>query len=113
MVTPPGATDPVPGAILLTAATDVHKDTRTVFVHDVKLASVRFPALEGTTEEELKEIVRSKFPQQPVAFSLDRALAMVERSNVRVREVKLNDQPPKIFVSTEPAVLVLIDGETA
>jgi hypothetical protein len=113
MVTPPGKDEPVPGAIQLTAETDVHKDTRTVFFHDFELASVRFPTLEGTTEEQLKEIVRSRFPKQPVAVSLDRVLAQVERSNVRVREVKLDDTPPKIFVSTEPAVLVLIDGETA
>ena len=113
MVTPPGQSEPVPGAVELKAKTDTHMDTRTVFIHDFELGEVRFPALEGTTEEQLKEIVRSTFPKEPVAVSLDRMLAMVERSEVRVREVELNDQPPKILVSTTPAILVNIDGETA
>ena len=113
MVTPPGKKDPVPGAVQLTARTDTHRDTRTVFFHHFELTSVRFPAIEGASEEQLSEIVRSIFPQQPVAVSLDRVLAMVEHSGIQAREVKLNDEPPEIFVSTEPAILVLIDGETA
>ncbi len=113
MLTPPGSEETVAGAVKVRAKTDTHMDTRTVFIHDIEIAEVRFPSLAGTSTEDVEKMVRSTFPEEPVALSLDRLLASIESSQTRGRKVELNDAPPPIFVSTRPAILINVDGEPA
>lgn len=112
LLTPPGA-EPVAGAVKLRAQTDTDMDTRTVFIYDLELVDVRIPEIPGTPREQVEEVVRSTFPDKPIAVSLDRVLAGIARSQVRGRQVELNAAPPTIFVSRRPAVLVNVDGEPA
>ncbi len=113
MLTAPGAEEGVAGAVKLVAKTDTHMDTRTVFIHDLELAEIRIPEIDGTSPERVREIVRSTFPEKPIAVSLDRVLAGISKSEVQGRKVELNDKPPAIFVSTKPAVLVNVNGDPA
>jgi hypothetical protein len=57
------------------------------------------------------EEVRKVFPRGPVEVSLDRVLANLEREDVVIRQVEVANDPPPLFVSRRPAVLLILDGE--
>ena len=103
--------EPVVGALRLRGDTDVDSESRTVYIHGVEIVDVRFPALEGVTQERMREELHKLFPPEPVALSLDRITAAMDHSELSVREVKVKDDPPKIFYSTAAARLVIFDGE--
>ena len=111
MISLQGRDEPLAGALRLAAETDTHFDTRTVFLHDLEIVESRFPSTAGPPAEELARRVRSVFPDELIAVSLDRMLAMVERSEIQSRPVDLGDEPPMIYVEQAPAVLVVLDGE--
>lgn len=78
-----------------------------------KKRELRFP---NTTEAESTALRRTieelHPPQQSLTVSLDRLLAYLEPENQRLQHsVQLNLDPPKIFHSNKPAILVMIMGE--
>ncbi len=98
------------GVLELNADTSVDKDARTVTTFNPQ-RKIRFPNVPDNQQTKLTMIVNSLLPEkQSLVISLDRLLAYMERANVKSREVKLNLEPPKIFYSTEPAILVIFLG---
>jgi len=107
-----GKEDPVFGTAWFTTRVDVDRDTRIVEVVDLKVSRVRFP--EATEEEEqwLIAILEKELPTAGMSMSLDRLTASLEAIEERRKAAEgLNDDPPKILLSEEPAVLVTLDGE--
>ena len=56
-------------------------------------------------------LLKAFFPKDAVLISLDRMLAAAEDEATPGQKTALKTNPPKIFVSTEPAILLLVDGE--
>ncbi len=111
-VTGPNASKALYGIVSLAARTDVDKEDRAVTLEDLKVTSALFPANESEQSDLLKTI-RESLPQWPVTVSLDRLLAdlSITEAETDAEQVKLRNTPPKIIVSSIPAVLISIDGE--
>jgi hypothetical protein len=107
---PPGGA-PVPGVASLTADTLVDRDTRTVFLRDIEVKSVRFPGADAAAAHNLELWFRGMVPSGGEPISVDRLMAAIERDRVTARTVAVKNDPPRIFYSTSPALLLLVDGE--
>ena len=110
-VTPAGG-KPTPGVVSIQARTDADKETRTVVISNIKLVDTRFPSVDTATDAKLDELVRTFFkPDNTMTISLDRLTAEVEEGKVSGPAVKVDNNPPKIFVSRVPTVLLLVDDK--
>ena len=109
-VTPAGG-KPTPGVVSIQARTDADKETHTVVISNIKLIDARFPSTDAAGDAKLGELVRTFFkPDNTMTISLDRLTAEVEEGKVSGPAVKVDNNPPKIFVSRVPTVLLLVDN---
>ncbi len=111
LLTPAGG-KPTPGVVSMRARTDANKDDRTVVISNIQLIDARFPSADAATATQLGALARSLMKTaNTMTISLDRLLASVEEGKVSGPAVQVKNNPPKIFVSKEPAVLLLVDGK--
>ena len=110
-LTPAGGQATV-GVVSLTAQTDTSIEQRQVLIRDIKATSIRFPSADANMALKLEQTARQLLPLQAVTISLDRLLAGIERSKVVTAPVAVKNDPPKIFYSAKPAILLLVDGKT-
>jgi hypothetical protein len=105
---------PVYGVVWLTARTDVDRETRLVRLDDVQVVKASFPS-HADRADEFALAIREHIPTHDVYVALDRLQASlaVTRAESQHATVHVRNDPPRIFVSTEPAVLVLVDGQPA
>jgi hypothetical protein len=99
------------GVFSFHAATDTNQETRTVYLHDVEYTSIRFPSLDAQAASQMEQLFRSLAPHEAEPISLDRLLADLDRSNVTAPSVQVKNDPPEIFYSTSPAILLSVQGE--
>src|ERR1700727_1086668 len=110
-VTPAGG-KPTPGVGSIPARTDADKETRNVVISNIKLTDIRFPSADAAGDAKLGELVRTFFkPDNTITISLDRLTAEVEEGKVSGPAGKVDNKPPKIFVSRGPTVLLLVDDK--
>jgi hypothetical protein len=109
-LTPRGGQE-VLGVASLTANTVVDNETRTAVLRNVTVKSVRFPSVDAQAAGQLERLFRSLIPSNGEAISVDRIMAMMERDKMPVRTVELKNDPPPIFYSASPALLLMVDGE--
>src|ERR1700735_684086 len=110
-VTPAGG-KPTPGVVSIQARTDANKETRTVVISNIKLVDTRFPSVDTATDAKLDQLVRTFFkPDNTMTISLDRLTAEVEEGKVSGPAGKVDNNPPKIFVSRVPTVLLWVDDK--
>jgi hypothetical protein len=78
-----------------------------------KKRDLRFPNTSNKEAEALRAVVEELHPYgQAMTVSLDRVLAYLDPAQQRLQPaVDLNLEPPKIFYSRKPAILVMIQGE--
>jgi hypothetical protein len=110
-IQPQGAPQPTFGTIKLQAATRVDRVERTVVFEQLQITSAEFPSASAQAEGYLKTL-RSLLPKQVPGISLDRveaSLALIEARR-KASGMPLNNDPPTIIYSTQPALLVLVDG---
>jgi hypothetical protein len=112
VVLTPASGQSVPGMIILQAQTDTDLDERMVAIHDIHVTKVLFPSLDDAAQEKIRSRVEELFPKDAVMISLDRMLAAAEGPEAPGQKMPLKTDPPKIFVSTEPAILLLVDGDS-
>ena len=101
----------VVGVVSVHALTDVDVDTRTVLIHDLTISETRFPSLEAEAAARMDQLMRTFLaPDKTVTISLDRLVASVNKPD-SVVGVDVNNDPPPIFVSYGPAILVQVEGQ--
>ena len=107
-----GATKPALGSIKIEANTKVAVSERLVSFSDFKITESSFPTL---PKEQLREVVAEidkAIPDDERMIGLDRVLASVDRSQILPKNIDgVKAEPPTIFFSKKPALLVNIDGE--
>ena len=109
---PKGAQKNELGTVKLESDTRVSLSERLVRFPLVKVTEANFPKLDRDQLREVVSTITDGIPDQERVIALDRVLASVEKSQIIPREVKgLKSDPPQIFYSTSPAVLVNLDGE--
>lgn len=103
---------PAVGTLKIEADTEVSLTERLVKFSVLKLTEANFQSL---TKEQTREIVtevEKTIPDEDRVIGLDRVLAMLDKSQIIPKNVAgIKADPPEIFFSKTPAVLVNIDGE--
>jgi len=107
------AGQPTVGVVYLRARTDTNLDTRNVVLSQFQVTSTKFPSLEEAGAANMDQLVKTFLsPTATINISLDRLLAELEEKKPDSEPVvPVKNDPPKIFVSYENAILLLVDGE--
>jgi len=99
------------GVVSFQALTDVNKDNRTVYLHDIQYSSVRFPSLNAQDASKMEQIYRTIAPHDTVPLALDRLMADLDRTKEPASAVAVKNDPPTIFYSAGPAILLNVQGD--
>ncbi len=107
-----GASKPALGSLKVEADTKVAVSERLVNFSVLQVTESNFPTLK---KEEVREVVAEiveAIPDEERVIALDRVLASLDRSQILPKNAEgVKADPPKIFFSQSPAVLVNLDGE--
>ena len=106
-ITPAGGRTAV-GVMVLTGDTQVDNENQMVLISNLKIVSTHYPSLSPSETEPLDRLVRTFLPPT-VNVSLHRLVASVPKKE-SVPGVQLRNDPPVIFVSYKPAILLDVDG---
>ena len=110
--TPKGATKPALGTVKVESDTSVALDERLVSFSELKIAEPNFPTLQRDQLRTVVEEIIASVPLDERVIALDRVLANIDTSQIIPKNVEgVKADPPPIFFSKTPAVLVNIDGE--
>ncbi|MDX2154281.1 MAG: hypothetical protein SFV54_26305 [Bryobacteraceae bacterium] len=101
--------EPVYGTFRFEAETLVDTDRKLVLLRNITAFDMRFPP--SAASAQLPELTRQLLPTEALVVALDRLLAFVQTREVPRKEARVLTEPPPIFVSTRPAVLVIVDGD--
>ena len=87
-------------------------DDRLVSFSDMALTETNLPTLQKEQVRDVVAQISKAMPEEDRVIALDRVLAYVDKSQITPKNVEgLNTDPPPIFFSQTPAVLVNIDGD--
>ncbi|MGD8698697.1 MAG: hypothetical protein PVJ43_05365, partial [Gemmatimonadales bacterium] len=111
-VTPDGSDQMVFGAVWIESYVETDRDARTVTVMDVEIPRVRFPNASEEEERQLAELLAREMETWDLVISLDRILTGLELvEQERAAAEGLATDPPNILFTTEPSILVTLDGK--
>jgi hypothetical protein len=99
------------GVASVSCNTLVDKDSRTVYLKDIQIVDVRFPSLSGDSVTLMGNLFKKLAPGDPEVISLDRLMADLKSTQQAQKGVQLNNDPPPIFYSSKPAVLLMVDKD--
>jgi hypothetical protein len=109
-LTPKGGKQTV-GVMNIQAQTDVNVDDRTVVLSNLLMTDTHFPSLDESASQPMDQLVRTFLPpDSSVTISLDRLVAAVSKSETSPT-VPVRNDPPAIFISNRPAILLHVDGQ--
>ena len=109
-----GATKPALGSMKIEADTKVSVSERLVSFSDFRITESNFPTLPKEQMRELVAEIDQAIPDDDRVIGLDRVLASVDRSQIMPEERRgVKADPPTIFYSQTPAILVNLDGEAS
>ena len=110
-ITPSGAREPILGALWLSADTDTDMDARVVKLSNLTVEHANFPALDEQESAQMIQVLQKSLTENVREVSVDRILANLKRTRESDRSFQGSSEPPKIFVSESPAILVQFDGD--
>ncbi len=111
VVTVDPSTEPIYGIAQVKARTAVDTEARLVRVDEPEYV-FRFPDANAESDAACQQLIDEVLPQrQTMTVSLDLLLALVNAPDSQPREVEVNLDPPPIFYSNRPAILVMFDGD--
>jgi len=101
----------VVGVVVMHGRTSVNIDERNVVITDFSIKEASFPSLSAEESARMDKLARSFLaPDHTVIMSLDRFMALATKPKENPT-VSLKNDPPRIFASYGPAILVQTDGE--
>ncbi len=107
-----GAEKPAVGTIKLEADTKVALEERLVSLEGFKIVEANFQTLPKEQVQELVAQIDKTIPKDDRVIALDRILANLDKSGIVPKAAEgLKADPPTIFFSKTPAVIVNLDGE--
>ncbi len=110
-VTPEGEVDAVVGVAEFVAETEANIEERVVAVENVAITVTSFPESSEERRTQLDSLVRNSVQERTHYVPLDVVLSYVAPDKKVPEETGLSFEPPPIFYSSTPAVLVMTDGE--
>ena len=109
---PVGATKATLGTVTLEAGTSVSLEDRLVRLSPVKVTEMNFGSLGRDVLQDILAQIQSGIPDGERVIALDRVLAYVDKSQIIPKNLDgLKADPPKVFYSTKPAILVGFDTD--
>jgi hypothetical protein len=107
-----GAEKPVVGTIKIEADTQVALEQRLVRFSTFKITEANFQTLPKEQTAEIVKEIEKHIPADDRIIDLDRVVAYVDKSSIRPKNLPgIRADPPKLYVSKIPAILVSFDGE--
>ena len=102
---------PVYGVVWGTTHTSVDKDARLVRLYDRQFTKAVFPSAPDK-QAAWKQVLEREVQPAVKEIALDRLAAMLEvaAADKLAASVPVKNDPPKILLSTRPAILVYVDG---
>jgi hypothetical protein len=105
-------TKPILGTITVEADTKVSLTERLVSFSAMKITEANFHSLAKERVAAITAAIDKGIPDNERVIALDRVLANIDKSAIVPRNVEgIKADPPTIFFSTTPAVIVNLDGE--
>jgi hypothetical protein len=104
-----GSDDSYYGSMRFAAATDTDIEAREVLLHDVVVQELSIEGLNEQSEEYL--LIKEAFESKARTVPLDLVLAYLPQGTKLNSVDGLNPEPPIIFASESPAILLFVDGE--
>jgi len=101
------------GVVYITGATSVDTYTHIVSISNMNITQVHFPSLDATTAASMEQIVRGILTlNHTVNESMEQIVACTPKQSPAKTTTVQND-PPTIFVSNTPAILLQLEGQAA
>ncbi len=111
-ITPAGGQAHV-GVVTVELNSAVNMADHTVVLTDPRITSVSFPSLDAATSAQMEQLMRSFLnPSATMTISLERLAASVKKKSTPPATQVKND-PPEMFVSLRPAILLQVNGAAA
>lgn len=109
----PGKKEAALGTGKIAADTLVSVEDRLVRLQNLRFTEINFPSMPREEQQRLASALQGAMPDEDRVISLDRVLANIDKSQISGKSsgAPLKADPPKIFQSTTPAVLLNIDGQ--
>jgi hypothetical protein len=112
-LTPAYQTKQVVGVVYVNATTSVDTYNHMVAISNMNITSVHFPSLDPATAASMEQIVRATLHgSRTVNVSMERIVACTPKPQT-ANTVSVQNNPPIIFVSTTPAIMLQLEGEPA
>jgi hypothetical protein len=103
---------PVLGTVKIEAETKVALEDRLVNFHALKITEANFQNLSKEAVRDVTDAIVQKLPVDDQVIALDRVLANLDKSAIVPKNVEgIKADPPRIFFSKTPAVIVNLDGD--
>ncbi len=107
-----GNADPIFGTFWSTSRVETDRDNREISIESIKISDIKIPGESDPNKVDfIKTTLESQIPQSVGQIPLDEVLASLDQN---LEETKLsndiNNQPPAVTFTTQPSLLVLIDG---
>lgn len=107
-----GEQKPILGTIKVEADTLVSLEQRLVKFSTLKITEANFQTLSKEQTREIVSEIEKTIPDEDRIISLDRVLVQLDKSQIIPKNVEgLKSDPPKIFLSRTPAILLSFDGD--
>jgi hypothetical protein len=107
-----GTEKPTVGTVKIEAETNVALVDRLVNFHKLRITEANFSTLPKEQVREIVTQIDTAIPDDDQVIALDRILANIDKSQIVARNVEgVKADPPPIFFSKTPAVMMNLDGE--
>lgn len=101
----------VVGVVYLHATTTVDMDNHMVAINKINIQKVDFPSLDTSKAAQSEQTVRAFLPADTtISMPLEQLVATTKKSETP-STVEVNNDPPKIFISLGPGILLQLEGE--
>ncbi len=99
-----------PGVATISMQTSVDMDTHIVTLNNPQITSLYFPSLDPATTAQMDTLVRTFLnPSKTLTMSVDQLAASVKKK-APPKTVEVKNDPPTIFISLRPAILLMVNG---
>ncbi len=102
----------VVGVLYIDATTNVDTYNHMVSIYNLNVTGVHFPGMDESTAASLGQTVRSFIDvTKTVNVSMERIVACTPKKQNPAQDVNVKNDPPTIFVSNAPAILLQLEGQ--
>lgn len=109
-LTPTGGKQHV-GVVSVQMHTEADIDTHTVVLSNPQIDNIYFPSLDAAAASQMDQLMRTSLnPSATMTISLDKLVASAKKTKAPPVVAGVKNDPPAIFVSMKPAILLMVNG---